>query len=101
MNYRHLRTPQGAGITAAGRAILVGAGSSRGTEVNININGDQETPEEVQARHDAYLAAALGIDRCEMVLQFFRIKQGDAWVTRMDNCMKSLLSTRPLNSSDS
>lgn len=36
MDHRHLRTLQGADITASGRTNLVGAGSLRGTEVNIN-----------------------------------------------------------------
>lgn len=82
------------GITTAGRAIYVGAGSSRGTEVNINIVGDQESPEVERERHETRLAAALGIDRCAKVLSFGRGPVGktataaiDIWSHRRENCL--------------
>ncbi|KAF8460032.1 WD40-repeat-containing domain protein [Kalaharituber pfeilii] len=71
IDYRAPRA-QASGITAAGRAIYVGAGSSRGTEVYINIFGDQESPEVEKERHQSRLAAALGVDRCARVLSFTR-----------------------------
>ena len=91
-DYRALR-PGASGITAAGRAIYVGAGSSRGTEVNINIFGDQESPEVERERHETRLAAALGIDRCAKVLSFGREPIGkvttatiDIWSHGRENC---------------
>ncbi|KAI5787627.1 WD40-repeat-containing domain protein [Peziza echinospora] len=86
------RLSQASGITAAGRAIYVGAGSSRGTEVNINIFGDQESPEAERERHEARLAAALGVDRCARVLRFVkeptiptRPAPIDGWSQRNEN----------------
>ena len=91
-DYRAPRS-RASGITAAGRAIYVGAGSSRGTEININIFGDQESPEVERERHETRLAAALGIDRCAKVLSFGRGPVGkttaaiiDIWSHGRENC---------------
>ena len=84
---------QASGIIAARRAIYVGAGSSRGTEVNINIFGDQESPEVERERHETRLAAALGVDRCAKVLSFVNEPIGkaasateDIWSRGRRNC---------------
>lgn len=82
-NYRSPRI-QVSRITAAGRAIYVGAGSSRGTEVNINVFGDQESPEVERERHEMRLAAALGVDRCAKVLRFVQEPVGKAAAATLD-----------------
>ena len=72
----------------------MGAGSSRGTEVNINVFGDQESPEVERERHEMRLAAALGVDRCAKVLSFVREPLGkaaaatvDIWSRGRENCV--------------
>lgn len=91
--YRSPRS-EASGMIAAGRAIYVGAGSSRGTEVNINIFGDQESPELERERHEIRLAAALGVDRCAKVLSFAGKPVGkvsaateDIWSRGTENCL--------------